>query len=325
MVSTVLVRTLAVARPWFNERVAEARQRQPGFDVDALRDFISTELDAVATAVAGAEPDRVGDAVQVAYEIGIELVGQRLLGPKARLPWVRHAWGAIVPTAGHLVARSPRDTLGALSNAAVQTGSTPGVRTEQWIELLAAAAPQCTDLDMFRRAGAVCAWRAGMVHLRDAALASGGHLPTRLAMVCLGLDPDAHGESTWSRLRADRWCTPDVTPVTGHVLGGFTGFGGTFPEPPGIRADATGFIARAGERVYALEADVFGAAALSADVERFEAAGEASAKLSRVVRDALAARLQVPEEDLIAVAHGGQSLVAASPWSHRIYVGPLLS
>ena len=73
MLSPALARTLTAARPWFNERVAEARHRHPGFDVDALRDFIATELDAVAVAVARVEPDRVGEVVQVAYEIGIRL------------------------------------------------------------------------------------------------------------------------------------------------------------------------------------------------------------------------------------------------------------
>lgn len=324
MLSPALARTLAAARPWFNERVAEARQRQPGFDVDALRDFIATELDAVAVAVARVEPDRVGDAVQVAYEIGIELVGQRLLGQQARSPWVRRAWRAIAPVAAPLVARAPRDTLGALSNAAIQLGTTPGARTAQWVELLAGAAPHCTDVETLRRAGAVCAWRAGMVQLRDAAMAAGEHLPTRLAMACLGLDADRPGEAIWSRLRASRWSAPDEARAPGHVLGGFTGFGGTFPEPPVIRADAIGFIARAGARIYALDADAFGAAALSAGVERFEAAPQAAASLDRSARTALAARLQVPDEDLVAVAHG-QSLVVASPWSYRVFVGPLPS
>lgn len=324
MLSPALARTLAAARPWFNERVAEARHRQPGFDVDALRDFIATELDAVAVAVARVEPDSVGEAVQVAYEIGIELVGQRLLGPQARSPWVRRAWQAIVPAAAPLAARAPRDTLGALSNATVQLGTTPGVRTSQWIELLAGAAPQCTEVEMLRHAGAVCAWRAGMVQLRDAALAAGEQLPTRLAMACLGLDADQPDEAIWSRLRASRWSAPDDARAPGHVIGGFTGFGGTFPEPPDIRVDATGFIAQAGARVYALDADACGAVALSASVERFEAARQVPASLDRAARETLATRLQVPAEDLVAVSHG-QSLVAASPWSHRVFVGPLRS
>lgn len=322
MLSPALAQTLAAARPWFNERVAEARHRQPGFDVDALRNFIATELDTVAVAVASVEPERVGEAVQTAYAIGIELVGQRLLGPQARLPWVRRAWQAIVPAAATLAARAPQDTLAALSNAAIQLGTTPGVRTAQWIELLAGAVSRCTDVEMFRRAGAVCAWRAGMVQLRDAALAAGEQLPAPLAMSCLGLGADKPSEEIWPWLRAGRWSTPDRAQAPGHVLGGFTGFGGTFPEPPVIRADATGFIARAGARVYALDADAFGAAALRAGGERFQAARQATTALDRTARETLASRLQVPEEDLVAVAHG-QSLVAASPWSHRVFVGPL--
>ena len=321
MLSPALTRTFAAARPWFNERVAEARHRQPGFDVDALRDFIAIELEAVAAAVMAADPDRIGDAVQAAYDIGIELVGQRLLGPQARSPWVRRTWQTIVPVAAPLLARWPRDTLGALSNAAIQLAATPGVRPAQWLERLAVAAPACTDVDMLRRAGAICAWRAGMVALREAALSTGEGLPTSLARTCLGLEPATHDEAIWTSLRADRWFLPDKASAPGHVLGGFSGFGGTFAEPPAVRADAGGFVARAGDRAYALGADAFGAAMLSAGVERFEAARQAPERLGRDAREALAARLQVPEDGLVAVAHG-PSIAVASPWSHRIFLGP---
>jgi hypothetical protein len=321
MLSPALARILAAARPWFNERAAEARHRQPGFDVDALRDFIAVELDALAAAVARVEPDRAGEAVQVAYGIGIELVGQRLIGPQARSPWVRRTWEAIVPAAAPLVARDPFDVLGALSNAALQLGTTPGARAAQWIEFLARAAPQCTDVEMLRSAGAVCAWRAGMVSLRGAALAAGERLPARLAMTCLGLDPGTDREAMWSQLRAGRWSVPGDAKAPGHVLGGFTGFGGLFAEPPAIRVDATGFVARAGGRAYSLDADAFGAAAMSAGLERFDAARGAPFALDREARESLAARLQVPKDDLVAVAHE-HSLVASSPWSHRVFVGP---
>lgn len=324
MLSPVLARTLAAARPWFNERATEARHRQPGFDLEGLRDFIETELDAIAVAVARVEPDRVGEVVQAAYEVGIELIGQRLVGPQARSPWVRRSWQVIVPSAAPLLVLAPRDILGALSNAAVQLGVTPGVRSAQWIDLLAGVVHQCADVDMFRYAGAVCAWRAGMVSLRDAALVAGERLPTRIAMACLGLDPDAHGEAAWSRLRADRWLALEESQAPGHVLGGFTGFGGVFSGPPSVRVDTAGFIARAGDRVYALDGDAFGAAALSARIDRFDAARQTPVSLGRPLREALAVRLQVPEEGLVATAHG-QSLVVASPWSHRVFLGPRAS
>lgn len=321
MLSPVLSRTLAAARPWFNERVAEARHRQPGFDVEALRGFVAGELDVLAQAVATVDPDRLGEAVQVGYEVGIELVGQRLLGPDARLPWVRRGWLSLVPRLPRLVALAPRDTLAALCNAAVQLATTPGVRMEQWIERLAAAAPACDSVGRLRQAGAVCAWRAGLVQMRQGALDAAAQLPPELVRACLDLAEGTDTHAALAGLRADRWFDVGAVQPAGCVLGGFTGFGGPFASPPQVRADASGFVLGAGDRAFAVDADLYGGAVLPATAARFDAARPAALALSRETREALAARLSVPDDDLLGAVHG-PSLLVASPWSHRVLVVP---
>ncbi|MGY0612550.1 hypothetical protein [Luteimonas sp. A501] len=321
MLSPVLARTLAERRPWFNQRVVEARQRQPGFDLDALRGFIGHELDVLAVAVAAADPDRVGEAVQAGYDIGIELVGQGLLGPGTREPGLRRSWELLVPAFARLAATAPREVLAALGNAAVQLAAAPGVRMEQWIGDLARAAPRCADVEQMRLAGAVCAWRSGLVQLRDAALDAAGRLPADLASACLGLAGHAPVETELQRMRADRWYVPGAVQAPPRVLGGFAGFGGPFAEPPLVRADAAGFVVRAADRTHAVEADGFGAALAPAADARFDAAQLVPEPLRGRPGREFATALGVPEEDLLGLVQG-QSIVVVSPWSHRVLVGP---
>ncbi len=323
MVSPVLARTLASGRPHFNERVAEARHRMPGFDVEAFRGFVAGELDVVATAVEAAMPERVGDAVQVAWDLGIDLVGQALFGAGARLPWVGQAWRTLVPGLGARIAAEPFAVLAALTNAAVRLGGSPGVRMDQWLALMQAAGPECDSVDTLRLAGAVCGWRAGMVPLRAAALDALMRLPPTLARHCLGAPAPLAPAAIADALRADRW-SPRVAgdaAAAGWVLGGFSGFGGPFALPPQLRATAAGFVAQCGERHFLVQADAFGAAVVASTRAEFDAAAATTEPLPGMRAVALAARLGIPEDGLRVVANG-DSLAVASPWSHRLHVGP---
>src|SRR5690242_17770626 len=118
MLSPALARTLAADRAAFNESVADARQRMPGFNVEAFRTFVSSDLDALAVAVDKVAPEQVAEVVRIAYSVALDLVGQGLLGGEARLPWVGQAW-RLAPLCARLVASAPQDILATLTNAAV--------------------------------------------------------------------------------------------------------------------------------------------------------------------------------------------------------------
>lgn len=323
MLSPVLARTLAADRVAFNESVADARQRMPGFNIEAFQGFVTSDLDTLAAAVEKMAPERVTDVVRIAFTLGLDLVGQGLLGSDARLPWVGQAW-RIAPLSAKLVASAPQDVLATLTNAAVTLGSTPGVRPEQWLDLMQSAAPLCADLNTLRCAGAVCAWRSGMVQLRDAALNVMEGLHEQLARLCLAVPLDAPWDRVKSGLRSSRWIAEFEVPNTaaGWTLGGFTGFGGPFSEPPEIRRRENHFVARSRERHFLVFADAFGAAAVPSTAVMFESAQSRAASLSAADLDARAVQLGVPAEGLLAVATDDTVLVA-SRWSHHLLIGPL--
>lgn len=295
----------------------------PGFNVEAFRTFVSSDLDALAVAVDKEAPEQVAEVVRIAYSVALDLVGQGLLGGEARLPWVGQAW-RLAPLCARLVASAPQDILATLTNAAVTLGSTPGVRPAQWLDLMQSAVPLCEDLKMLRLAGAVCAWRSGMVQLREAAMDALEGLPEGLARLCLAAPVDIPWDHLASGLRSSRWAAEfmasDVAP--GWELGGFTGFGGLFSEPPTIRTLPDGFVARSNERYFLITADVFGAAAVPSTAAMFESAQPRTTALPADAMGAHATRLGVPADGLFAVAIGDTVLIG-SPWSHRLAVEPL--
>src|SRR5262249_14803341 len=121
------------------------------------------------------------------------------------------------------------------------------------------------------QAGKVCAWRAGLAHLREGALETCGRLAPKLARAALGLSPAAKSlplETVVQELRADPWLDPaslGKAPapekrlrVVGAV-GAFRGFGGPFLRPPRVAYAEGHFLASDGERCWVLCADRFGA------------------------------------------------------------------
>lgn len=319
MISTGLSRVLAARRAYFNQRAMEMRHRMPSLDLTAFKAFLNQQVDAVALAVETADPDATGDAVDAAYAIGLELVSKALAGPGAHAPWVDRAWQQLAPVLGNLLAKDATQTLGTISNAVIRLGGVAGARVPDWLDAMRRLAGQCQDVVELRRLGAVCAWRAGMAHLRGPALDQGSLLDPALACAAVA----APSNFTWPSLKAslleDPWWSPREEPVRGWMVGSFTGFGGPFPAPPQVRGTRDGFVVASGSHHFLLVADAFGAVVLPAGEEEFSAGQTASVDAKLVGR--LPAS-PLPPADLKTVRNE-RSVALYSPWSHRIHVLPL--
>lgn len=327
MVSSVLAGALAARRSLFNQRVAEARHRWPGFDTAALSAFLTQTLDPVCVAVAQVDAAATLAVAETGFDIGLELVAQGLAGPAARLPWVDAAWQQLATPAAALIARAPLQVLGALSNAVVRMDSVPGVRVPDWIAAMQPLTARCTSGAQLRAAGALCAWQAGMVQLREAALAQSTQLPDDLVAEALGV-AEGQVDAVRQQLQRERWWNPRTQAVEaqGQLLGGFTGLGGPFAAPPELRASALGFIARSGERHHLLLADAFGAVVLPASAAEFAAASAVPARAAVVDAQgvqigACHVRFAAPDEGLQMMT-GPAGIAIHSPYSHHVRVVP---
>ena len=121
------------------------------------------------------------------------------------------------------------------------------------------------------------AWRAGLAHFRESALAVANALPADLAVLAVGGAGDVSWAQLRERMQGNPWCDPGQSEVSPQLrvaakVGGFRGFGGLFPEPPKVAASEGQFLVRSRDQVWAVAADHFGATFHRATVEEFEAA-----------------------------------------------------
>lgn len=261
MLCDTLVSVLRSSRADFNARVARAKRAHPGLDEAAFGAFVRERIDPLVRLAA---EDRALEVIDVAWDQGLELVAQRLAGPQPRHPWVNEAWSRL----GVLMAAAPRRLIPALSNAAHHLATTPGARPGQWLDLMERVGQVAADVDTQLGAGQVAAWRAGMAHYREPAVALLRSLDPDVARLALGADSRHLIEAA----AAGPWIE---TPADGREIlrvGGFRGFGGLFIAPPLVRAADDQLLVRSGDDAWLLIADSFGATFQRIATPEFEAA-----------------------------------------------------
>ncbi len=318
MISSAFAAALAAGRSAFNQRVRDARRHYPAFRTDVLQRFLSDEVDGVVGAVGAVDPARAGAVAHAAVDVALELVGRALVGPGARAGTPAAVWRTLLPRYAGLVAAHPDTVPAMLTNAAIHLDTLAGVRGADWIAQLAALAPRIATVDELRVVGQVAAWRAGAAHFRTGAIAAADALPAALALAAFGARADDAWPELRARIAADPWWTADDADVTaGREVGGFTGFGGAFAEPPEVRAGADGFVVRAGERCHLLLADAYGALLLAATPDEFDRVAPGGA----VQVDARRIAPDLPADGL-AVCASGPTLALTSPYTHAIRVLP---
>jgi hypothetical protein len=268
-IGEVFAGILRSGRSEFNGQFAEARRLYPDLDGAIFLEFLRTTVDGLVRAVEKERPDRVAEVAMAGYEVGLELVSQKQVGPGARHHWIEEGWQRVLPSVVPVLARAPLSIIGAMSNALHHLATTSGARPAQWLADIERLGRQCEDPDTLLRLGQVSAWKAGLSHFRQGAIIAADALAPSLALAAVG----APNSAIWSEIRscllADPWFDPAI-PIAEynrkqHQLqvitraGAFRGFGGSFVEPPRVAAAGEHFLVRSGEECWLLTADLFGA------------------------------------------------------------------
>lgn len=330
-VSAALAAVLSSGRVHFNARVTEARHRHPTLDTAAFAGFLRTGMDAVVRAVEAVAPGRTASVIVAAYDIALELVAQGLAGAGARSGLVDRAWRTLAPRYARLVADDPFEVLGALSNAVVHLSNSPSARADDWFAGMAALAPHADSNARLRAFGQVMAWRCGLAHFREGALRCADGLPEPLALLATGAGAQDHWPSVRDAFRADPWWSPQAglreAARKGVDVGRFSGFGGTFVQPPEVRATPQRFVVRSADRFSLLVADVHGAVLLPAAAAEFANANVATAGPaiaiagSRLAIGDRAIALDLPADGLAATANA-HTVAVTSMYTHAIRLWP---
>ncbi|HEX3625894.1 MAG TPA: hypothetical protein VH280_10765 [Verrucomicrobiae bacterium] len=330
MPSPAFISILRSDRDEFNARFAAARHLHPDLEPDVFGEFLTTTVDELAQAVEKARADRLGDVMIAAYDAGLQLVGQRLAGPGSRFPCIEEAWRRVLSNAAPVVATAPGQLIPSVCNAVHQLASTAGARPEQWIDAMEKLGRECEDAATFLRLGQLCAWRAGLAHFRNGALAAADALPESLVLTILG----AKIRTPWPAMReqflASPWFNPgNETKPSSAVravaqVGTFKGYGGLFIEPPTVTASGEQLFARSDSEYWLLTADIFGATFHRSSVKEFETANQTpklphglEVKGSRIA--VAGERLDFPElGEIASAAANTHTLAITSRLTHAI-------
>jgi hypothetical protein len=259
-VSPAFAQVLRSGRDHFNAQFVMARRQFGELDPSAFGDFLRRVAEPLVCASAELAPDSVGSVAQAAYEVGLELVGQRLYGPAARHPHFGDGFARMLCAYAARVAEAPRSVLAALGNALHHLAATAGARPAEFVEEMVRVAAQVPDLGTLLTVGQVQAWRAGLAHFRSGALEGLGALSEPLAKTLVGGAAGVALTETLARLRNDPWFDPDTgRRHQGAWIGGFRGFGGLFGLPPVVRASGGRLLVQSAGQHWVLVADRFGA------------------------------------------------------------------
>jgi hypothetical protein len=257
-----LARSLERGRERLNARVAWARRQGRSFDSAVFSEHLCAGLGPIISAVASVAPDRVDAVTEALFGLSIDLVARDVVGPMSRQPVAEKAWVELLPLLSRHLAAEPLRVAASITNAAFHIGNEATARSAEWLSAMAALAPACENPDLLLGCGKVLAWRAGMAHFRESAIANWEGLPDSLAALCLGVDRSSPREQLRATL-AERWTPPGSPPRPAALeivasVGGFRGFGGPFVTPPGVIAGRSQVFATDAGGCFAVFADCFG-------------------------------------------------------------------
>ena len=266
-----LARALDADRASANAAFETVRQQRGGLDAAVALAVLADDLGPVVEALDRARPETVEAVVRALVPVVFDAAAQGRMGPSARMPEVGAAWRTALVGQPDALAAQPARLATALLHAARTIAETPGADVRRWAERFASL-PEPPTVEALLDAGAVLAWREGLVRLRLAALGVCARLYGPLALAALGVeDTEAHRAGladALGRLGADPWLRPDEAfrgrgrraLAVRTVCGGFVGFGGPFSCPPEVGTDGDDLVASDGAGRWRLVADVFGTA-----------------------------------------------------------------
>jgi len=260
MLSEAFVNVLSARRVDYNAQFLAARRASPELDEEAFKLFLATSVDPLVSAVAALDPAALFEVVDTAYGVGLELLSQRLAGPRAHSPAIDNGFQHLFPLLARFIARAPDAVLPRLCNALHQLGTVPGVRPDEWCSKLARLAPNLQSVEELLGVGQILAWLAGLSHYRQSALALCRSLPQPLVLNALGA-PEADLHPLLSRLEQDPWFVPNAPGLGFRLIGSvgsFRGFGGAFLAPPQVARVGQQLFVVSGDDAWLLALDAFG-------------------------------------------------------------------
>jgi hypothetical protein len=295
-----------------NARFAAARRLWPRLEAADFSFFLREQVSPLADALHVRDANVVLDQ---AYELGLQLVAEKLAGPAAATSAINSLWTTAFPSMAVHIVSAPRRILGSLSNAAHHLAATRDTRPDIWQSRLVALAPRCANADELLIVAQVLAWRAGLAHFHAPALAAADCLPPTLALQTLEAPADANWPEVRDAHLSDPWFGYHLPDRLDRRIGSFRGFGGLFLTPPLVTRSGSQILVQSGDEAWILVADAFGATFHRASPQEIQRAAPVSTSsgISRLPSGHTATSCVVLDK----------TYAVTSAQSHSIWIGPV--
>ena len=330
-ITGALAGALERGRERFNAKFAEARVSGRRVDEGELARHLAEVVAPIVEAVAVFAPEKVDGTTAALFDLSLDLLSRDLLGSGGP---IEEAWRRLLPQIPAAIVSAPRRIVGAMSNAIHNLERTPGTRPGFWLDEMSASGSLFRTGDEILSVGRIVAWRAGMAHLRRAALDSALMLRPELGTAALGIDYNADVHAVVEALLLDPWADPAVVASRGTGenrlrirarVGAFRGFGGIFHTPPTVVLVDGRFLVGDDESTWVLSVDRFGATFTRADlVDAADEVYDPDPGLRLTESGTVHAGGNMARLDELAGASSwasdGDTLVATLPNSHAVRV-----
>ncbi len=243
-------------RDYFNARFETARHAAPRLNSNALFDFIRVAIAPLTSTIEARQPELVPAVVDAGFEVGVSLVSAGIWPSSPKLMLLKRAYTSTLCALSQAIAAEPQRLLFRLTNAVL----TPGLNAELWLACMEGIAGALATPAQVLDAGIVCAWRCGLAHYRDAALARMEQLPPA-ALLALFAPKQGDVDALKVALHTQRWYRADAPLAKNQIavrVGAFVGLGGLFSAPPTVCSDGVDLYVSSGAAQWLLIADSYG-------------------------------------------------------------------
>lgn len=324
MLSPALAAYLSDRRASCNARFAAARARSNRLSPEDFSLFLKDQLSPLATALASAAAD-IGYspilALDHAYDIGLQLVAEKLAGPSAIDAAGKELWTTLFPALANHILSSPRQVIGGLINIRHHVASSHEGRANHWLQRLSGLASICGNSSQLLDAAKILAWQAGLPQFRFSALELAASLPNELALEALNAPQKIDASEIISKHVKDPWFgyNDDRVLMSRNAqtrrFGAFRGFGGLFLSPPTVSVSAQQLLVSSADEHWIVMADAFGTSLLPAARSEIDQARSTKPQLD------FTSPLPLGHE-LASSASTATCFALTSKQSHSVWLGP---
>jgi len=273
MKSDALKQFFDAERETCNQMVSSVHHQYPQLDTDSFNEFLKECLDPIMEKFDGDSNQISFPVAYAGFKHGLQLATLNWLSDESKRNIVKCTWTEYYPCILPIVSAAPEKTFTKTSNILHQLSGVNLRFPLHWLNTMSSIASDCEDVQILDKAGAVCAWMAGLAHYREAALTQLKTLPAALHKKLFSLNDVTDVEIHYAELTRNRWASnasiystePDNLYKHQRRIGQSELLGGDFPSVPEVVTNGQQLFVKTGSTTWLLHADSFGTTLLPHD------------------------------------------------------------